>query len=133
MVIKKEVKQGRCGERTEFSEEPLPVPGPAPVTISRTVPRSPAPRGGQRRADGLSASPQQSRRTRAESAGLHGSGCQCSRERNQQEGNSETAAWKTALAVNSVDEMNPAAGVGGGTPHTDRQGMNRSVKGEQTR
>lgn len=31
-------------------------------------------------------------------------------ERNQREGNSETAAWKTALAANSVDEMNRVGG-----------------------
>lgn len=130
MVIK-EVKQGRRGERTELSEEPLPAPSPAPGTVSRTVPRSPAPRGGRRRADGLSASPDRADE-RAESARLHGTGCQCSRERNQQEGNSETEAWKTALAVNSVDEMNLVGGRGD-TLHTDRQGINRSVKGKQTR
>ena len=107
MVIEKEVKKGRRGERTEFSEEPLPAPGPAPGTVSRTA-------AGR---DGLMASRPlgQSRRTRAGSARLHGTGCQCSRERNQQEGNSETAAWKAALAVNSVHEMNP--GQGGHAPH----------------
>lgn len=44
MVINKEVKQERRGERTVFRGA-SPRPLPAPVTVSRTVPRSQGPRG----------------------------------------------------------------------------------------
>lgn len=122
---------GEAGKaRGEFSEEPLPTPCPAPGTVSRTVPRSQVPRSGQRRADGFSASPPQSRRTRAESAGLHGTGYKCS----------GTGGAKPARGKFRDSGVEDCAGCeqrgrdepgGGGGVHTDCRGMNRSVKGEQ--
>ena len=112
IIIKKEVKQAKRGESFQRSLSPPPAQHPAPSAGPSHGARCPA--AGR---DGLMASRPLPHRAdehapRVLDSTARGINAAALGERNRQEGNSETAAWKTALAVNSVDEMNPGVGVG---------------------
>lgn len=112
MVIKEEVKQGKRWDSFQRSLSPPPAQHPSPSAGPSHGTRHPT--AGR---DGLMASRPLPHRAdepapRVLDSTAQGINAAALGERNQQEGNSETAAWKTALAVNSVDEMNPGVGVG---------------------